>query len=218
MTLSDKEGIFQIINRLVHIQKIIMITDKKLPLMPKATAVWLVDNTKLTFKQIADFCDIHELEVKGIADGEVAAGVMGVDPITSGQIDKEEIERCSRDPKAQLQLKLNIAYEAVSKSKKKMGAKYTPIARRQDKPDAIYWLVKNFPEIKDNAIIKLIGTTKSTLEAVRNRTHWNMANIRQRDPVLLGICSQTDLDKVIEAARLENSSDLKEATIVRKDK
>ena len=179
--------------------------------MPKATAVWLIDNTTLTFKQIADFCGIHELEVKGIADGEVAVGVIADNPVTSGQIDKEEIERCSQDPNTKLQLKLSSAYEAVSKTKKK-GTKYTPIARRQDKPDAIYWLVKNFPEIKDSTIIKLIGTTKSTVDAVRNRTHWNMTNIRQRDPVLLGICSQTDLDKVVESARVEtnNGGDSKE--------
>lgn len=188
-----------------------MTKNKKLPLMPKATAVWLIDNTTLTFKQIADFCGIHELEVKGIADGEVAVGVIADNPVTSGQIDKEEIERCSQDPNTKLQLKLSSAYEAVSKTKKK-GTKYTPIARRQDKPDAIYWLVKNFPEIKDSTIIKLIGTTKSTVDAVRNRTHWNMTNIRQRDPVLLGICSQTDLDKVVESARVEtnNGGDSKE--------
>jgi len=179
-----------------------MTQNKKFPLMPKATAIWLIDNTTLTFKQIADFCGMHELEVKGIADGEVAVGVIADNPITSGQLDKEEIERCCKDPNAKLQLKLSNAYETVSKVKKKR-AKYTPIARRQDKPDAIYWLIKNFPEIKDSTIIKLIGTTKSTVDAVRNRTHWNMANIRQREPVLLGICSQTDLDKVVEIARLE---------------
>jgi hypothetical protein len=182
-----------------------MTQNKKFPLMPKATAIWLIDNTTLTFKQIADFCGMHELEVKGIADGEVAVGVIADNPITSGQLDKEEIERCCKDPNAKLQLKLSNAYETVSKVKKK-GAKYTPIARRQDKPDAIYWLIKNFPEIKDSTIIKLIGTTKATVDAVRNRTHWNMANIRQRDPVLLGICSQTDLDKVVEIARLEASN------------
>ena len=182
-----------------------MTQNKKFPLMPKATAIWLIDNTTLTFKQIADFCGMHELEVKGIADGEVAVGVIADNPITSGQLDKEEIERCCKDPNAKLQLKLSNAYKTVSKVKKK-GAKYTPIARRQDKPDAIYWLIKNFPEIKDFTIIKLIGTTKSTVDAVRNRTHWNMANIRQRDPVLLGICSQTDLDKVVEIARLEASN------------
>lgn len=180
---------------------------KKLPLMPKATAVWLVDNTKLTFKQIADFCGIHELEVKGIADGEVASGVMGIDPITTGQLDKEEIERCSKDPNSLLKLKISAAYEAVKQGSKKKTSKYTPIARRQDKPDAIYWLLKNFPDIKDTTIIKLIGTTKSTVESIRNRTHWNMANIRQRDPVLLGICSQVELDKVIEKAKLEETED-----------
>ncbi len=182
-----------------------MTQNKKLPLMPKATAVWLIDNTTLTFKQIADFCGMHELEVKGIADGEVAMGVIADNPITSGQLDKEEIERCCKDPSTRLKLKVSNAYETISKVKKK-GAKYTPIARRQDKPDAIYWLIKNFPEIKDSTIIKLIGTTKSTVDAVRNRTHWNMANIRQRDPVLLGICSQTDLDKVVEVARLDTSN------------
>ncbi len=173
--------------------------------MPKATAVWLIDNTILTFKQIADFCGIHELEVKGIADGEVAVGVTADNPIISGQLDKEEIDRCSKNANLTLQLKETAVYTALSKSKKK-GAKYTPIARRQDKPDAIFWLIKNFPEIKDSTIKKLIGTTKSTVDAVRNRTHWNMANIRQRDPVLLGICSQTDLDKVVEVAKLETNS------------
>ena len=182
-----------------------MTQNKKLPLMPKATAIWLIDNTTLTFKQIADFCGMHELEVKGIADGEVAVGVIADNPITSGQLNKEEIERCCKDSNAKLQLKLSNAYETVSRAKKK-SAKYTPIARRQDKPDAIYWIIKNFPEIRDSTIIKLIGTTKSTVDAVRNRTHWNMANIRQRDPVFLGICSQTDLDKVVEIARLDASN------------
>jgi len=179
--------------------------EQKYPLMQKATAVWLVDNTTLTFKQIADFCGIHELEVKGIADGEVAVGIIGVDPVTSGQLEKDELERCSKDSKAQLQLKLSVAYEAVGKGKK--TAKYTPIARRQDKPDAIYWLLKNYPEIKDSTIIKLIGTTKSTVTDIRNRSHWNMSNIRQRDPVLLGICSQVDLDRSLEKARLDTSEE-----------
>jgi uncharacterized protein len=182
-----------------------MTQNKKLPLMPKATAIWLIDNTTLTFKQIADFCGMHELEVKGIADGEVAVGVIADNPITSGQLNKEEIERCCKDSNAKLQLKLSNAYETVSRAQKK-GVKYTPITRRQDKPDAIYWIIKNFPEIRDSTIIKLIGTTKSTVDAVRNRTHWNMANIRQRDPVFLGICSQTDLDKVVEIARLDASN------------
>ena len=181
-----------------------MLDKSNLPLMPKATAVWLIENTNLTFKQIADFCGVHELEVKGIADGEVAAGIIGVDPIASGQLTREEVERCSKDPKASLQIKSNPAYDSVKAPKKK--AKYTPIARRQDKPDAIYWLIKNFPEISDTTIIKLIGTTKNTVEAIRNRTHWNMPNIRQRDPVLLGICNQTELDKAIEKANLKPKS------------
>ncbi len=189
-----------------------MNSKQKYPLMPKATAVWLVDNTALTFKQIADFCGLHELEVKGIADGEVAAGIMGIDPITnSAQLDKEELERCEKDPKAKLQIKVNKSYEAATKGKKR--ASYTPIARRQDKPDAIFWLLKNFPDIKDATIMKLIGTTKSTIEAIRDRSHWNMSNIRQRDPVLLGICSQVELDRAIEHARLNSSTDDKETEL-----
>ena len=174
--------------------------DHNLPLMPKATAVWLIDNTSLTFKQIAEFCGLHEIEVKGIADGEVSQGVMGVNPVTSGQLTQEEIERCSKDPKARLQLKASPYNEIKQKSKRK-GAKYTPIARRQDKPDAIYWLLKNVPTIKDSAIIKLIGTTKKTVEAIRDRSHWNISNIKSRDPVLLGICSQVDLDKIVAKVR-----------------
>lgn len=176
---------------------------KKIPLMPKATAVWLVDNTTLTFKQIADFCGMHELEVKGIADGDVARGVMGIDPVSSGQLAKEELERCSKNDKAQLILSVSAAYESVSKHNTRKGAKYTPIARRQDKPDAIYWLLKNFPDISDSKIIKLIGTTKSTVASIRDRSHWDMQNITPRDPVLLGICSQVDLDKAIESFRPE---------------
>lgn len=186
-----------------------MSTKQKSPLMPKATAVWLVDNTALTFKQIADFCGLHELEVKGIADGEVASGIMGIDPVaTSGQLDKAELERCLKDPKAKLQLKVNKSYEAATKGKKR--ANYTPIARRQDKPDAIFWLLKNIPDVKDATIMKLIGTTKSTIEAIRDRSHWNMSNIRQRDPVLLGICSQVDLDRAIEQIRLHSKGDKEE--------
>lgn len=167
-----------------------------LPLMPKATAVWLVDNTSLTFKQIADFCGMHDLEVKGIADGEVAQGIRAIDPIAAGCLTREEITRCEQDSKA----KLIIIEKKLPKITVKGGkkAKYTPIARRQDKPDAIYWLVKNYPEITDAQIAKLIGTTKTTIEAIRNKDHWNIKNIRPRDPVLLGICSQGDLNKVVE--------------------
>jgi len=176
--------------------------------MPKATAVWMIDNTILTFDQIAVFCGLHPLEVKGIADGEVATGIFGVDPIVSGQLSKEELERCSKNPKATLQIHLSAAYEGVMKGAKKR-AKYTPIARRQDKPDAIFWLLKNFPEINDATIIKLIGTTKLTVASLRDRSHWNIENIRQRDPVLLGICSQVDLDRVVEQAKLEAKTEAK---------
>lgn len=169
---------------------------KKHPIMPKATAVWLIDNTSLTFKQIADFCGIHELEVKGIADGEVAHGMIGLDPISGGQLTKEELDRCVSNPDALLQLANSVADDFIVEQKK---YKYTPVARRQDKPDAVCWLIKNYPNIPDNQIIKLIGTTKSTIIAIRERTHWNMKNIRPRDPVLLGICSQTELDKIISS-------------------
>ena len=168
--------------------------------MPKATAVWLVDNTSLTFKQIADFCGLHELEVVGIADGDVAQGISGQDPMHSGQLTLEEIERCAKNPDASLVLSSSIADSFISKKKK---GKYTPVARRQDKPDAIQWLVKNCPGITDKQIIKLIGTTISTIDAIRDRTHWNMANIRTRDPVLLGLCSQVELDKVMKLLNIQ---------------
>jgi hypothetical protein len=185
-------------------------SDKKAyPLMPKATAVWLVDNTSLTFKQIADFCGLHEIEVKGIADGEVANSILGIDPVIAGQIDKSEIDRCMKDPNAVLKLKAQMNYGTVQKQTKRI-AKYTPIARRQDKPDAIFWLLKHHPEIRDSEIIKLLGTTKSTLEAIKERTHWNMANIRTRDPVLLGICSQADLNRLIDKAALRGGDSVRE--------
>lgn len=190
---------------------------KQYPLMRKATAVWLVDNTALTFKQIADFCGIHELEVKGIADGEVASGIMGVDPVVAGQLDKEELELAEKNPKKSLALKISSAYEAASKKVKKR-ANYTPIARRRDKPDAIYWLVKNFPGLKDSTIIKLIGTTKNTINSIRERTHADMVNIRQRDPVLLGICTQVDLDRAIEKLKLESPDDKNEDNKIIDDK
>ncbi len=177
-----------------------MSSQRKLPILPKATAIWLIDNTALTFKQIADFCGIHAFEIKGIADGEVSQGIIGLDPIAGGQLTKEEIARCTKDPSSSLELFINTAYDLSTKKKKQ--SRYTPIARRQDKPDAIYWLLKNYPEILDSQIIKLVGTTKSTIEAIRNRSHWNMKNIRPRDPVLLGICSQVELNKSIEQIKL----------------
>ena len=177
-----------------------MNANKQLPLMPKATAVWLVDNTSLTFKQIADFCGLHELEVIGIADGDLAQGISGMDPTHSGQLTLEEIERCARDPNASITLSHSVADNLIVKKKK---AKYTPVARRQDKPDAIQWLVKNCPGITDKQIIKLIGTTISTIDAIRDRTHWNMGNIRSRDPVLLGLCSQVELDKIMKLLNIQ---------------
>lgn len=168
------------------------------PLMPKATAVWLVENTTLTFDQIAEYCGLHRLEVQGIADGEVAVGIQGLDPVGNSQLDRAEIERCEKDPEARLQmLKLNLPEPA----KRTKGPRYTPVAKRQDKPDAIAWLLRHHPELKESQIAKLIGTTKTTIQAVDERTHWNSPNIRPRDPVLLGLCSQGELNAAIERAR-----------------
>jgi hypothetical protein len=166
-----------------------------LPLMPKATAVWLVDNTGLSFEQIADFCGMHPLEIQGIADGEVASTIIGVNPLNNGQLTKGEIERCEEDPKARLKLAVN-AQKYIKKKVK--GARYTPVARRADKPDAIAWILKYHPYMPDNQIAKLIGTTKKTIDAVRDRTHWNTQNLQAKDPVLLGLCTQTHLDDAIK--------------------
>ncbi|MGF1594745.1 MAG: DUF1013 domain-containing protein [Kiloniellaceae bacterium] len=169
-----------------------------LPLMPKATAVWLIDNTSLSFEQVAQFCGLHPLEVQGIADGEVAVGIQGMDPVTSGELTRAEIERCEADPTARLATaKSNLPQPA----KRTKGPRYTPVAKRQDKPDGIYWLVRHHPELKDSQIARLIGTTKTTIQAVRERSHWNSPNIRPRDPVLLGLCSQVDLNAAVEKAR-----------------
>lgn len=168
------------------------------PLMPKATAVWLVDNTSLTFEQIAEFCGLHTLEVQGIADGEVAVGIVGLDPIANGQLTREEIRRCEADPAARLQLARQEIPMPAARAK---GPRYTPVSKRQDKPDAIAWLLRHHPELSDAQISKLIGTTKSTIQAVRDRSHWNSANLRPRDPVLLGLCTQSDLNATIAKAR-----------------
>jgi hypothetical protein len=181
-----------------------MSQNKIAPSMPKATAVWLIDNTPLTFKQVADFCCMHELEVKGIADGEVAQGIIGMDPIVSGQLTREELDRCIANPKTALQISASVLDSLRKNNAKK--AKYTPVARRHDKPDAIYWLLKTCPNIQDAQITKLIGTTKSTIQALRDRSHWNMQNIRPRDPVLLGICSQFDLDKALSQVKSSGES------------
>ena len=169
-----------------------------LPLMPKATAIWLVENTSLSFKQIANFCGMHELEIKGIADGEVGAGIKGLNPITNKQLTKEEIERCSNDTETDLQIIVNEVSTKTEQSKKKK--KYTPLSKRQDRPDAVYWLIRNHPELKDSQVARLVGSTKSTIDAIRNRAHWNMANIRPQDPIGLGLCRQIELDEAIAKA------------------
>jgi uncharacterized protein len=165
------------------------------PLMPKATAVWLVENTSLTFDQIAQFCGLHPLEVQGIADGEVAAGMKGMDPIANGQITEKEIDRCQKDPKARLQAAKQDLPQPMSRSK---GPKYTPVAKRQDKPDAIAYLLKRFPMLTDAQIVRLIGTTKQTIAQVRDGTHRNSEEITPKDPVQLGLCNAKDLNSEIE--------------------
>jgi hypothetical protein len=169
------------------------------PLMPKATAVWLVENTGLTFEQIADFCGLHPLEVQGIADGEVGAGIRGLDPVAGGQLTREEIQRGQKDPKVRLQLARPAA--ASIKPPRRREPRYTPLSKRQDRPDAIAWLLRHHPELSDQQICKLLGTTKTTVNAVRERTHWKSAEIRPRDPVLIGLCSQIDLDAAVIEAR-----------------
>lgn len=169
-------------------------------LMPKATAVWLVDNTSLTFQQIADFCDLHELEVKGIADGDVAQGIKGMDPVSNGQLSRDEIERAQTDTAHRLQL--SEAKVDIPEVKTKRGPKYTPLSRRQDRPDAISWLLRNHPELTDGQVTKLVGTTKPTIQAIRDRTHWNSSNIKPVDPVTIGLCKQSELDDaVLKAAQ-----------------
>jgi hypothetical protein len=173
------------------------------PLMPKATAVWLVDNTSLTFEQIAEFCGLHVLEVKGIADGDVAHGIKGMDPISSGQLSRDEIAKAEEDTSHRL--KLAEAKVEVPEVKTKRGPRYTPVSRRQDRPNAILWLLRNHPELKDSQIMRLVGTTKPTIIAIRDRTHWNSPGLVAQDPVTLGLCSQTDLDAEVKKAakRLE---------------
>ena len=167
------------------------------PLMPKATAIWLVENTSLTFDQIANFCKLHPLEVKGIADGEVGAGIRGADPITSGQLTREEIAL----GEANVNHHLDLAHsKVVLPEAKRRGPRYTPLSRRQDRPNAILWLVRNHPELKDAQIMRLVGTTKTTLQAIRERTHWNSSQLQPMDPVTLGLCSQIDLDFEVNRA------------------
>lgn len=165
------------------------------PLLPKATAVWLIDNTSLSFNQIADFCGLHSLEVQGIADGEVAVGIVGLDPIANGQLTQEEIDRCQEDTTARLEISKPAG--DVPQPRRR-GGRYTPVSRRGDRPDAITWLIKFHPELTDAQISKLVGTTKTTINAVRDRSHWNSQNIRPRDPVSLGICTQLELDEAVK--------------------
>ena len=167
------------------------------PIMAKATAVWLVDNTTLSFKQIADFTGMHELEVQGIADGDVAAGVKGFDPIANNQLEPEEIEKGEANPMHKLKLKV---YAAAQGEEKRRGPRYTPLSKRQDRPASILWLVKFHPELSDGQISKLVGTTKPTIQAIRERTHWNINNIQPIDPVALGLCKQSELDAAVAKA------------------
>jgi hypothetical protein len=165
------------------------------PLMPKATAVWLVDNTSLSFEQIAEFCGLHPLEVKGIADEDVAKGIKGQDPVASGQLTREQIEAAEKNPK--LRLKMAPPKYKIPPVKIKKAPRYTPVSKRQDKPDAVYWILRNHPEFGDADIIKLIGTTKATIQKIRERSHWNATNIKAVDPVTLGLCSQLELDLAV---------------------
>ena len=168
------------------------------PLMPKATAVWLIDNTTLSFDQIAEFCGLHHLEIQALADGEVAPGMHGIDPVARGDITMAEVERCQSDPAARL--KMSKPDVPLPKARSK-GARYTPVSKRGDRPNAIAWLLKNYPELTDAQISKLIGTTKPTINAIRERSHWNSTNIKPQNPVGLGLCSGTDLERIIAIAR-----------------
>jgi hypothetical protein len=179
-------------------------------LMPKATAVWLVDNSSLTFEQIADFCGLHHLEVKGIADGEVARDIRGADPIANGQLTREELEKAEADPKYRMVAHKSRHAELLKPQKK--APHYTPVSRRQDRPDAIAWFIRNHPEVTDAQVAKALGTTKATIEQVRNRTHWNAANIKPVDPVTLGLIGQLELDDIVKrAAEKKAKEDAKRA-------
>ena len=185
---------------------------ERAPLMPKATAVWLVDNTSLTFDQIAEFCWLHVLEVKGIADGDVAHGIKGMDPISSGQLSREEIAAAEDD--SSHRLKLSEPKVEVPEVKTKRGPRYTPVSRRQDRPNAILWLLRNHPELKDSQVMRLVGTTKPTILAIRERSHWNSPNLQPQDPVTLGLCSQIDLDAEVKKAAARLDRERKESGIV----
>src|SRR6266481_2907980 len=188
----------------VSVSERIPMSDRQL-LMPKATAVWLVENTSLSFDQIAELCGLHVLEVKGIADGDVAQGIKGMDPISTGQLTREEIARGEEDHG--YPLKLAAAKVDIPEVKSKKGPRYTPVSRRQDRPNAVLWLLRSHAELKDSQIMRLVGTTKSTIAAIRERTHWNAPNLQHMDPVTLGLCSQLDLDLEVHRAAKEKPSD-----------
>src|ERR1700744_5793673 len=179
-----------------------------LPLMPKATAVWLVENTTLTFEQISEFCGVHPLEVQAIADGEVAVGIVGLDPVVNGQLTAEEIKRCEEDPRGRLKMGKAAPPQPITRSK---GPRYTPVSKRADKPDAIAYLIKNHPELLDAQIARLVGTTKDTIAKVRDRTHWNASNIKPHSPVLLGLVKQADLDAALKRAERRVAREAKKA-------
>jgi len=185
-----------------------MAADMK-PLMPKATAVWLVDNTSLSFDQIADFCGLHPLEVKGIADEDVAKGIKGQDPVASGQLTREQIEEAEKNPNTRL--KMAPSRYKMPPVKLKKVPRYTPVSKRQDKPDAVYWIIRNHPEFADADIVKLVGTTKATIQKIRERSHWNATNIKAVDPVTLGLCSQLELDLAVARANAKRERAQKRA-------
>ena len=186
------------------------------PFMPKATAVWLVENTTLTFKQIAKFCNLHELEIKGIADGDVAKGIKAYNPILAGQLTREEIDECSKNPEKSLILTQRTENIEVKERKK---PKYTPLSKRQDRPDAILWLVKNYPEMTDGQISKLVGSTKGTVSLIRKRSYWNFSNLKARDPVILALCTQDAFEKALGKAKRrverEKKAKLKEEKLLK---
>ena len=168
------------------------------PFMPKATAVWLVENTTLTFQQIANFCKLHELEVKGIADGDVAKGIKAYNPILAGQLTREEVDLCSKDQNTNLNL-VERADDVQVKERK--NPKYTPLSKRQDRPDAALWLLKNYPEFTDGQVSKIVGSTKGTISLIRKRSYWNFSNLKAKDPVILGLCTQSTFEKALEKAK-----------------
>ena len=181
------------------------------PLMPKATAVWLVENTGLAFDQIAEFCGLHPLEVKGIADGDVAQGIKGLDPVTSGQLTREEIAVAEKNHGHKLKLAESKVEIPQQVAQARRGPRYTPVSRRHDRPNAVLWLLRNHPELKDSQLMRLVGTTKPTILQIRDRTHWNSAQLTPQDPVTLGLCSQIDLDAEVQKAARRLDRDRKDS-------